>query len=202
MTGPRKTNYKKTQKVLKCHELFTTPGQPCYNNIVKSYIAAGYKNSKNAKFNASRLLHSDKFRQLLKESEKRGFYRAEIKGEYADNELVEAIADCKRTGDMTNRVALIRIYQQRCGQLSDKVVIDLDDSLKLERGYQRQAKQIASLIIQNRDKLPTASNALPEPSDGFQGDNQQQDTQDIVGDDSSPIIDAESNDSKNDNSSQ
>jgi hypothetical protein len=181
-------------KLRNFHQLFTTPDTEYYNNAAKSYIAAGYKDGKSAKYNASHLLHSQKFTQLLTKTTEKEAKRREIKGEYADIELIEALEDCKpkidkdgkpAPGDMTNRVALIRIYQQRCGNLSERLVVDVQDARQLEAGLVAQAKQIAALILngalpalpeqrllqpssQPIDMAFESDNIQPEPLDGIQ----------------------------------
>ena len=157
------------RKLRKFHELFTTPGTEYHNNAVKSYVASGYKESVHAKYAASRLLHSDKFGKLLTttiaKTQKIVDKRREISGEYADNATIETYERAVSSGDITNQVACCRILQQRCGQLSDRLVVDVEDSRRLDDSHRLQAKRIAALITSGRMLLPSTFTPVTETID-------------------------------------
>ena len=130
---------------------------------------AGYKDSKSVRVNASRLLHSDKFTQLLIQSQdidsKQAQKRREITGEYADIATVQTYERAVTAGDITNQVACCRILQQRCGQLSDRLVVDVEDSRRLDDSHRLQAKRIAALITSGRMLLPSTFTPVTETID-------------------------------------
>ena len=164
------------QRFEKFYNLYSTPGTDCFNNGTKSYIAAGYKDGKSAKFCASNLLNSKKFAERCGNKPAIERKKLEIRGEYADQELIDALEECRDNGDMTNRVALIRLYQQRCGQLSDRLVLDLEDSRALDANYKDQARRIASIILSG--ELPQGDAQSIQPC--FDVVSRETHTQDIV----------------------
>lgn len=181
-----------TPKQVRFTQNYADTNSPTFGNAVKSYVAAGYKDGPGKSAAVSALLTNRKVcEELVKYTPKSAeitLKKQEIKSEYADIELIEALEDCKTTGDMTNRVALIRIYQQRCGNLSERLVVDVQDARQLEAGLVAQAKQIAALILngtlpalpdllaqrllqpysQPIDTAFESDNIQPEPLDGIQ----------------------------------
>jgi len=157
---------------------------------------AGYKDSKSVRVNASRLLHSDKFTQLLIQSQdidsKQAQKRREITGEYADIATVQTYERAVTAGDITNQVACCRILQQRCGQLSDRLVVDVEDSRRLDDSHRLQAKRIAALITSGRMLLPSTFNPVTETieaQDVVCADNDALDTSIVTVDNDTQVID-------------
>ena len=91
--------------------------------------------------------------------------RREINGEYADNATIETYERAVSSGDITNQVACCRILQQRCGQLSDRLVVDVEDSRRLDDSHRLQAKRIAALITSGRMLLPATFTPVTETID-------------------------------------
>ena len=126
-----------------------------YGNGVRSYIAAGYKDGKGANVSSSKLLTNP---IIIKELAKYSLTNsdnivknAEIKREYALTTHQELYNRCFADHDNTSCVALLRMYWQGAGLLSERLVVDINDSRKLEGAYQAEAKRIASIITSNGD---------------------------------------------------
>jgi len=128
-----------------------------YGNGVRSYIAAGYKDGKGAQVSSSKLLTNP---MIVKELTKYSLTNsdnivknAEIKREYALTTHQELYDRCFADHDNTSCVALLRMYWQGAGLLSERLVIDVNDSRKLSEDYTKEAKRIAA-IITNTGDLP------------------------------------------------
>lgn len=172
-----------TPKQLRFVELYCDHSSKTFGNALKSYLAAGYKNGTSLSQNSSRLLANDKiskavsnYRQKIDRIEVK---KVEINAEYARQALLETYEQAKKLKDTTNQVACCRLLLQTTGQLSDKMVIDVQGAIQLEERHQHAAKRIASIMV--REKLLDAG----ADDDG---------TQDVVVmvDEAPAIIDAES----------
>ncbi|MBE3142906.1 MAG: terminase small subunit [Planctomycetes bacterium] len=126
-----------------------------FGNAYKSYTAAGYSNKPSAMTSACQLLSNPKIAlEIAKykpETTEITLKKQEITGQYADQQVILGIEGCKDSGgkivDMTNFVALCRLLQQRCGQLSDRMVIDVNDSRRLDLEHDAQNKRIAAFMV-------------------------------------------------------
>ena len=52
--------------------------------------------------------------------------------------------------DNTSCVALLRMYWQAAGLLSERLVIDVHDSRRLDTEFQKEAKRIASIVLETQ----------------------------------------------------
>jgi hypothetical protein len=76
----------------------------------------------------------------------------EVNAEYALDCLLKTYNNAVEQADITNQVACVRLMMQKCGLLSERVVVDITDSRQLEQSLVLQAKRIASVILS--DELP------------------------------------------------
>jgi len=93
----------------------------------------------------------------------------EIKKEYALTKHQELYDRAFDDHDNTACVALLRMYWQGAGLLSERLVIDVQDSRKFDNEYKKEALRIASIVLETKglpDHVPdhTAFNQL---SSGF-----------------------------------
>lgn len=150
---------------LKFLEAYADPKSPTYGQVTASYFQAGYKQTKSAPQSASRLLNSDKIQALLKEykPEKPAelLKKIEISKDYALACLQETWDTAKKQCDTTNMVACVRLMMQKNNLLSDRLVVSTEDAIEMEESYARQYKQIASIILNNKELLPEQSTPLP-----------------------------------------
>lgn len=151
-----------------------------YGNARASYIAAGYKDGPAVAQSASRLLTNDKIctelERYIQKADKIAVQKVEINAEYARQALLDTYEQAKLLKDTTNQVACCRLLLQTTGQLSDKMVIDVQGAIRLEERHQHAAKRIASIMV--RERLLEA---------GDDGD----DTQDMVDVPDNTVIDAD-----------
>lgn len=170
-------------KQIRFIELYCDNSSETFGNAAKSYVKAGYKNSSSVRQNVCRLLANDKISKAVSEYRQKidriSIEKVEISAEYARQALIETYEQAKSLKDTTNQVACCRLLLQTTGQLSDKMVIDVQGAIQLEERHQHAAKRIASIMV--REKLLEA------------GDDDE-DTQDVVDmvDETPAIIDAES----------
>jgi len=156
-----------------------------------SYLAAGYKARPSSALAAGvRLLHSDKFRSLLNNFNTKNAKLLEITGSYADIQTRETYQRAVAAGDLTNQVACCRIFQQRTGQLSDKLVLSVEDARELDSNKAAQAARIARIIMSKQLLQPSCNSNTPEIQASFEpkaSDNVSRETDDgtpqVVGDD-------------------
>jgi hypothetical protein len=157
---------------------FTNPESDTFGNQTRSYEKFYKCRGKTAQQAASRLFarsrvckEIERRRQQLLEIDQKKAIRREITGQYADNATVETYARAVEAGDITNQVACCRILQQRCGQLSDRLVVDVEDSRRLDESHKSQAKRIASFMVQhglltqaNQRLIPASFELVPQPA--------------------------------------
>ena len=74
----------------------------------------------------------------------------EIKKEYALTKHQELYERCFDDHDNTSCVALLRMYWQGAGLLSERLVIDVHDSRRLDTEFQKEAKRIASIVLETQ----------------------------------------------------
>ena len=164
-------------------ENYADKSSKTYGNARASYIAAGYKDGPAVAQSASRLLTNDKIctelERYIQKADKIAVQKVEINAEYARQALLDTYEQAKLLKDTTNQVACCRLLLQTTGQLSDKMVIDVQGAIRLEERHQHAAKRIASIMV--RERLLEAG-------------EDDQDTQDVVdgSGNNSVIIDAES----------
>ena len=87
----------------------------------------------------------------------------EIKKEYALTKHQELYERCFDDHDNTSCVALLRMYWQGAGLLSERLVVDIHDSRRLDTEFQQEAKRIASIVLETQglpDHVPDHK-ALP-----------------------------------------
>lgn len=172
-----------TPKQIRFVELYCDNSSKTFGNALKSYLAAGYKNGTSLSQNSSRLLANAKISKAVSmyrmKIDRIEVQKVEINAEYARQALLETYEQAKKLKDTTNQVACCRLLLQTTGQLSDKMVIDVQGAIQLEEKHQHAAKRIASIMV--RERLLEAG-------------EDDQDTQDVVAmsDETPAIIDAES----------
>jgi len=136
-------------------ELYVNPKSESFGNRTQSYIAAGYScRGRTAQQAACRLYANSKMCKAIKEYQDKNI---EISSKQAVNEAItktytldqlqKTYDAAKKNGDTTNRVACIRLMMQYHGLLSDKLVIDLQDSRQLEEGHREAARRIAAQFL-------------------------------------------------------
>lgn len=150
-----------TPRQRKFIENFINPDSDTFGNSTESYLKSGYNVTlkdpraarRTAAVSASRLLTNDKViteitkrrDELAKKAEKIATIK-QITGQYADEQLIWAIEECKKPPvDMTNLVACIRILQQRTGQLSDKMTVEIAAAPQLQAALVKELSEIARL---------------------------------------------------------
>ena len=148
-------------------QLYANKDSKTFGNAVKSYIASGYKDSNSAHACSSTLLTNPKIRKevnRLKSTTTDNLIKyKEIKKEYALTKHQELYNRCFDDHDNTSCVALLRMYWQGAGLLSERLVIDVHDSRRLDTEYQKEAKRIASIVLETQglpDHVPDRK-ALP-----------------------------------------
>ena len=147
--------HKMTPKQKRCAYNFCDKNnKETYGNKLKSYVQAGYKDSPAAKQAACTLFNSPYFLHYLNKFEpEQGEIVAkkrEIQKDYAlttHQELYERAFD---DHDNTSCVALLRMYWQAAGLLSERLVIDVQDSRKFDADYTKEAKRIASIVLETQ----------------------------------------------------
>ena len=172
-----------TQKQRVFVDYFCNKTSETYGNPAASYIAAGYKDGRGVPQAVSRLLSTVKIKREIDKYQQKAIVKSqkkeEITADYARQALLETYEQAKKLKDTTNQVACCRLLLQTTGQLSDKMVIDVQGAIRLEEKHQHAAKRIASIMV--RERLLEAG-------------EDDQDTQDVVdgSGNNSVIIDAES----------
>ena len=96
--------------------------------------------------------------------------RVEINREYAFNKWQELYGKCETAGDNTNCVALMRMVWQQQGLLDNKLVINLEDSRRLEDGHREAARRIGAHLLE-AGILDAEFEPLSLPSTDDQSDN-------------------------------
>ncbi len=136
-------------------DLYVNPKSETFGNKTQSYIAAGYScRGKTAMQAACRLFGHSKICEAITEYQTKNI---EIASKQAVNEAITkayTLQQLQKTydaavlnSDTTNRVACIRLMMQYHGLLSDKLVIDLQDSRQLEEGHREAARRIAAHLL-------------------------------------------------------
>ena len=160
--------HKMTPKQKRCAYNFCDKNnKETYGNKLKSYVQAGYKDSPAAKQAACTLFNSPYFLHYLNKFEpEQGEIVAkkrEIQKDYALTTHQELYDRCFDDHDNTSCVALLRMYWQGAGLLSERLVVDIHDSRRLDTEFQKEAKRIASIVLETQglpDHVPDHK-ALP-----------------------------------------
>jgi len=172
---------------------YCDPASKTYHQKIPSFTRAGYADTKSARYNVSRLITSDKIELAIveysaKTTEIRS-KRQEINKEYALACVQETWESSKKADDRTNMVACARLMCQINGLLVDRLVVDVEDSRRLDESHRAQAKRIAAIILSGKLPTPDVQTLIPasfepismetQPQDVAQSDNQ---TQAIIND--------------------
>ena len=135
-------------------QLYANKDSKTFGNAVKSYIASGYKDSNSAHACSSTLLTNEKIRKEVKRLKSATtdnlIKYSEIKKEYALTKHQELYERAFDDHDNTSCVALLRMYWQAAGLLSERLVIDVQDSRKFDADYTKEAKRIASIVLETQ----------------------------------------------------
>jgi hypothetical protein len=130
-------------------EAYANPTSKSFGNASKSYTVAGYEATTSLSQCACRLLASAKIKQAIELYTPQILVkRAEINREYAFNKWQELYDRCLVDHDNTNCVALMRMVWQQQGLLDNKLVINLDDSRRLEEGHREAARRIGAHLLE------------------------------------------------------
>ncbi len=173
--------------------LYASPSSETYGNATKSYVAAGYKDGPNKTSCVSKLLNTASISKALSSyvPEKTDYQlkKVEITKDYALSKLQETYEIAREKGDITNQVACVRLMMQHNNLLNDRIVVDIADSRRLDEHKHRQAKQIASIILnggllQQPSSPPITGQfpAIPASFDNSPQSQQQQLSDDIIDD--------------------
>ena len=146
---------KLTEKQKLFREYYCTPGTDLFGNGFQSYKKAfnAIKSSDNTIMsNACNLLKNPKMKQAIEDFRPKTITKdiknKEIQREYALTKHQELYLRCFKDHDNTNCVALLRMYWQGAGLLSERLVIDVKDSRKLQDNHQKEAKRIAAIVLE------------------------------------------------------
>lgn len=164
-----KTRSQWTDKQIRCADNFCNPSSDTYGNRLKSYVKAGYKDSRAACVAVSRLFNNPKFLTLIEQYEPKSpqsiVKKAEITKEYSLSALQLTFDRAVAAKDITNQVACVRLMMQYNGLLAERIVVDLNDSRKLEQQYRDAARRIAAVVLECGG-LPLAVGAGQGAADG------------------------------------
>lgn len=159
-------------------ENYADPNSNTFGQMTKSYLAAGYKDGPSVQNSAAKEKAKSHIAEAITKYRdnlaKKGEIRQEITAEYAREALMETYRAAKAAGDITNQVACSRMFLQTTGQLSDRLVIDVNDARQLEEHKQHQARQIASVMLEGHllpDATPIDAEFEDEEQDDDQGDS-------------------------------
>jgi hypothetical protein len=134
---------------------YANPKSKTYSNATKSYVAAGYKPGKSNAQCACQLLNSPKIqKQIAKyaaDTPETTLVKQEISKDYALSCLQTTYEKAIIKKDVPAQVACVRLMMQYNGLLIDRMVVHQEDAIDLDENYQRQYKQIASIIIHNSE---------------------------------------------------
>lgn len=191
---PRKgqTKDKLPDKTVLFIDYYCNPQSKTYGQAVQSYLAAGYKDGIGSAQAVSRLLNKDKIRLIIDNYKAKTAIisqkRQEINADYALSCLQNTYDNAIQAKDITNQVACIRLMMQKCGLLSERVVVDITDSRQLEQSLVLQAKRIASVILS--DELPELMSPINIDTQHIvSADNTQQVITDSVLTDDTQVLD-------------
>ena len=106
---------------------------------------------------ASRLLNSGKVKKMIAEYDPPTgtleAKREDISRDYALARLQNTYDKAETAKDITNMVACVRLMMQHTGCLDQTLVVDIQDSRKLEEGHREASRKIANAIVSG-DMLP------------------------------------------------
>jgi phage terminase small subunit len=150
-----------------------------FANTVKSLQKAGYKHGRSPEATAIRLLANQNILQsLLLSVHKTGqisLIRAESAKERIWQELEEALAECKTSGDMTNRLRVIELMGKFHQLWSDKVTISVESYEKMTSEHLAELRELSKLRLLGNGPITEALLNAPrliESDDNSGPDNQ------------------------------
>jgi phage terminase small subunit len=205
--GRQYTPKELTEKQKKFVECLTNTKSETFSNIVKSMQTAGYKHGNSPKLTAINLLANQNILTAIltgvQKAQKYGLIRQETAKEKIWNELEDALAECKTSGDMTNRLRVIELMGKFHQLWSDKVTISVESYEKMTSEHLAELRELSKLRLLGNGPITDATLNAPrliENDDNRGPDNQggidstllqgpsmpfteQESIQDMVGDD-------------------
>ena len=143
---------------------YTNPDSKTFDNIVKSYISAGYSNNNTTKYRAVRHFNLPLFQRILTLHRKK---QAEMQDnreltalEYTRNELKDVISAAKSKQDISNWRGAVMDLAKLDGLLAERLIVGRDDSLQMDASMRQMALDLA-----NRALLPGCQDAAEEAID-------------------------------------
>lgn len=129
---------------------YTSKDSDTRANALRSYKKAGYAEQRTDKLTsgaACNLLGSIRVKTIIEaliaENLEKKSVKDAITAQLVDDELIATLADCKASGDMTNRVATLRLIGQRIGAYTDKQVTESVNKPDMDASETEQLQEIA-----------------------------------------------------------
>jgi phage terminase small subunit len=132
---------------------YADPNSDTRGNATRSYIKAGYKDSRASMVSACQLLSNPKIKQAIDGYRAGIEHKSEVKAEYIREQWLALLDDCKQDGhyiDRKNANAVLRTMAQSCGMLIEKVqteAITQPDMSEAERELYDQAARELKLKL-------------------------------------------------------
>lgn len=143
---------------------YTNPDSKTFDNIVKSYISAGYSNNNTTKYRAVRHFNLPLFQRILTLHRKK---QAEMQDnreltalEYTRNELKLIIETAKDKKDISNWRGAVMDLAKLDGLLAERLIVGRDDTMTIDANMRQ-----AALDLANRALLPGCQDAAKEAID-------------------------------------
>jgi phage terminase small subunit len=164
---------------------YCDPASKTYHQKIPSFTRAGYADTRSARYNVSRLITSDKIERAIAEYTAKNTEisskRQEINREYSLACLQETWESSKNADDRTNMVACARLMCQINGLLVERMVVDVEDSRRLDESHRAQAKRIAAFMVNHGLLNSPAPNLIPASFEPVSCETQtQSDTPQVV----------------------
>ena len=135
-----------------------------FDDIISSYHAVPYAETKTSKYRAFKLYNSDLVQRLLTLHRLKQAEKAENREltalEYTRNELKDVISAAKSKQDISNWRGAVMDLAKLDGLLAERLIVGRDDSLQMDASMRQMALDLA-----NRALLPGCQDAAEEAID-------------------------------------
>lgn len=143
---------------------YTSPDSKTFNNTIKSYYEAGYKETKTSKYAAVAAYQSLVFKKLLelhRQKQIKTQERRELTAlEYTRQELQSVIEAAKDRKDISNWRGAVMDLAKLDGLLADRMIIGRDDSIAIDNNLRQAALQLADRMLLPESTQDSAERAI------------------------------------------
>lgn len=153
--GTKKKLAQKPEDLTEAQRLFylnlTDVKSPTFGNLTETFKTTGLKHGRKPEASAMRMLANRNVLNVLcnwvNTKQQNAFLTQEINKEYVLKELRDALGDCKKAADMTNRIRVLELFGKYLDLWSNKLTVSIEQSPVLSDEDRKYLAELSRLHL-------------------------------------------------------